>query len=91
MTPGQCRAARSWLKWSIRKTAQEAGVSKTTVVRFEANNNVMLSTARKLEQAFERAGVVFHGKTGVEYNALTDNAGGSTTRRRPSSRSSRKR
>ncbi|MDJ0945687.1 MAG: helix-turn-helix transcriptional regulator [Kiloniellales bacterium] len=67
MTPGQSRAARSWLGWSIRKAAAEAGLSKSTVVQFEKNRPVMLETMTKLQAAFEAAGIEFSGKTAVHY------------------------
>ena len=65
MTAGQCRAARSWLDWSIRKTAAQARLDKSTVVRFERGNRVMHDTVLKLQGAFEAAGIEFEGKTGV--------------------------
>ena len=65
MTPGQCRAARSWLRWSIRYTAKMAGISKNSLVRFEAGENVMHRTVLKLKTAFEKAGIQFEGNVGV--------------------------
>ncbi len=67
MTPGQCRAARSWLNWSIRKTAAAARLDKSTVVRFEKGGRVMYDTVTKLQDAFETAGIEFSGRTGVNY------------------------
>ena len=65
MTPGQSRAARSWLGWSIRKAAEKAGLSKSTVVQFEKDRPVMLETMEKLRAAFLAAGITFEGTTGV--------------------------
>ena len=65
MTPGQCRAARSWLKWSVRHTAKMAGVSKNSVVRFEGGENVMHRTVLNLKHAFEKSGIEFEGNIGV--------------------------
>ena len=67
MTPGQCRAARSWLKWSTRKTAQESGVARATLVRFENGRDVMHSSVTRLRKTFEAAGVVFSGNFTVSY------------------------
>ena len=67
MTPGQSRAARSWLDWSIRKAAAEAGLSKSTVVQFEKGRPVMLETMTKLRGAYVAAGITFEGTTTVHY------------------------
>ena len=67
MTPGQCRAARSWLKWSTRKTAKESGVARATLVRFENGRDVMHSSVTRLRKTFEAAGVEFSGNFTVTY------------------------
>lgn len=67
MTPGQCRAARSWLKWSTRKTSQESGVARATLVRFENGRDVMHSSVTRLRKTFEAAGVEFSGNFTVTY------------------------
>lgn len=51
MTPEQCRMARAALKWSTSKLAEKAGVTTTTVNRFENGKDSYTSTNNKLEQA----------------------------------------
>jgi len=67
MTPGQCRAARCWLRWSAKATAERAGISKTTVIRFEHGENVLYQSVNKLRHVFESQGIEFVGRTGVHY------------------------
>ena len=68
MTPGQCRAARSWLRWSTRITAEKSGVSRSTLVRFESGQDVLYSKVDQLRKTFETAGIRFVGRTVVEYD-----------------------
>lgn len=65
MTPGQCRAARSWLGWSTRETAERAGVARATLVRFEGGFDVRYSSMDKIRKTFESAGIEFQGRTHV--------------------------
>ena len=65
MTPGQSRAARSWLEWSLERAAAEAGVGKSTVYRFERGKSVLHIKVLALERAYEAAGIEFVGKHGV--------------------------
>lgn len=65
MTRGQCRAARSWLGWSTRELATKAGVGESTVKRFEQGKDVRYSSAQKIKEALEAAGIVFEGKAVV--------------------------
>ena len=59
MTPGQSRAARGILGWSVRDLAERAGVGINTVSRFENNGEAMHSTVGKMQVAMEAAGVIF--------------------------------
>lgn len=66
MTPHQCRMARAALKWSTIKLAEQAGVTPTTVNRFENGKDSYTSTANKLRSAFETTGLVrFEGDSCV--------------------------
>ena len=62
MTRGQCRAARSWLGWSTRELAARAGIGESTVKRFELGNDIRYSSAQKIRETLETAGIVFEGK-----------------------------
>ena len=59
LTPAHARMARAALKWSLDDLKQKTGLSKTTLVRFEAGRGVYHSTAIKLEQTFANEGVIF--------------------------------
>lgn len=58
MSPEQCRMARAALKWSTVRLAQEAGITQTTVNRFENGKDAYQSTAKKLQEALEATGKV---------------------------------
>ncbi len=72
MTPGQSKAARTWLGWSQDTAAQKAGIAKSTLVRFEKGENVMLRVALSLEKAYTEAGIEFQGRIGVIYHKADD-------------------
>lgn len=60
MTPEQLRMARAALGLGVRDLAALAGVSFTTINRFETGKSgVQLSTAQALRAALEAAGVQF--------------------------------
>lgn len=60
ITAPQCRAARAMLGWRHQTLVQASGVSSAAVSTFEADAvRPHASTARKLQEAFERAGIVF--------------------------------
>ena len=59
LTPVHARMARAALKWSLVDLKDKTGLSKTTLVRFEAGLGVYHSTAIKLEQTFAKEGVIF--------------------------------
>lgn len=59
LMPAHARMARAALKWSLENLKEKTGLSKTTLVRFEAGLGVYQSTAMQLEATFARAGVVF--------------------------------
>ena len=60
MSPLQLRLARTALRLGVRELAQIAGVSPTTVTRFEAGRGgVHSGTLTSLEAAPEKRGIVF--------------------------------
>jgi transcriptional regulator with XRE-family HTH domain len=63
MNVTQCRMARAALGWSWDDLAKEAGISRRTIAKFEADARVADQSVAKLRKAFEREGVVFipHG------------------------------
>jgi transcriptional regulator with XRE-family HTH domain len=66
----QVRLARTALGWGVRDLALKAGVSPTTVTRFENGADARVDTLRQIEDVLERAGIIFvpaddHGGPGV--------------------------
>ena len=60
ISPAQLRAARAWLNWSQDRLAQEAGVSKGAVNRFERDAGLPhATTAERLQKALEEFGIEF--------------------------------
>jgi hypothetical protein len=53
------RMARAALKWSLVDLKEKTGLSKTTLVRFEAGLDVYHSTATMLEETFAKEGIAF--------------------------------
>jgi transcriptional regulator with XRE-family HTH domain len=84
ITPSQIRMARAALRWSVRELAKRAGVAANTVSRFENGSGAMVDTLGRMQDALERAGIVF---------ISADQAGGPGVRLReaPASKAKRKR
>jgi transcriptional regulator with XRE-family HTH domain len=60
ITAGQIRAARALLGWYQAELAQKSGISEYTLKNLERGvSDPRSSTLAKLQQAFEKAGVVF--------------------------------
>ena len=60
ISPDQVRAARAWLNWNQDYLAKKAGVSKTTLNRFEQGLSVPYSeTSDRLRKTLEEAGIRF--------------------------------
>jgi transcriptional regulator with XRE-family HTH domain len=55
----QCWIARTVLGWSARRLAIAAGVSQSTVMRFERGQAVGPILAQNIQDTLEKAGVVF--------------------------------
>jgi DNA-binding XRE family transcriptional regulator len=60
ISPAQVRAARAWLNWKQDYLAKKAGVSKTTLNRFEQGLSVpYFETSDGLRRTLEEAGIRF--------------------------------
>lgn len=58
-TGAQCRAARGLIGMTGAELAQAAGVTKSTVERFEQGHPATETTRRKIGEALNRRGIVF--------------------------------
>lgn len=66
LTPIQSRMARAALGWSMRDLARHAGVSVSTVSRFEATpTDPIDATHRSMRKALEKAGIEL-----IDHNAV---------------------
>ena len=59
ITPIHARMARSSLGWSQMELKNRTGLSKTTLIRFEAGLGVHYKTAQTLEAVFTKEGLTF--------------------------------
>jgi transcriptional regulator with XRE-family HTH domain len=65
MTPTQSRMARAALKWSLSDLAEQAGVGRATVARFElGEGETGPETLDKLRKALADAGADFTRRAG---------------------------
>lgn len=72
ITSAQCRAARSWLKWTQAELAGRAQVGLSAVKNFEAESVRTLPAIRsQLQRAFEDAGAEFPDDATVRVIAKT--------------------
>jgi transcriptional regulator with XRE-family HTH domain len=55
----QVRMARAALGWGVRDLAQRAGIAPNTVSRFENGAGARVDTLVHIQEALERAGVIF--------------------------------
>ena len=72
--------ARAALEWGQEKLAEEAGVSRPTIVDFERGaRSPMLQNLQALRRTFEGAGLIFveqnGGGHGVRFRDRTDEEG----------------
>jgi transcriptional regulator with XRE-family HTH domain len=61
LTSEQIRAARALLGWKQEELARKAGIGLATIQRLERGRGPLMahvSTALKIEEAFNRAGVI---------------------------------
>jgi hypothetical protein len=59
--PVQCWMARAALGWSKRKLGNAGSVSVNTVTRFEGEGVLRATIIEAIQDAFEKAGIVFVG------------------------------
>ena len=60
IAPAQCRAARALLGWSQRELARTSGVSRRTIIYFEADLRPLVPRIRRcLADTLDAAGIVF--------------------------------
>jgi len=64
MTPEQCKMARAATGLNVRQLGEIAGISYTTVTRYENTGKANITTINKMKEALESAGVVFIPKNG---------------------------
>ena len=55
----QVRMARTALGWGVRDLARKAGLSPTTVTRFENGAHTRVNTLGQIQDVLERAGIIF--------------------------------
>jgi len=59
MNPLQSKMARVALGWSVSDLADNSGVGRATVARFELGQNVQPDRVQAMRHALEAAGVLF--------------------------------
>ena len=60
----QIRMARAGLGWGVRDLAEKAGVTPNTISRIENGADSLGATSRKIQAAFEAAGIIFIAENG---------------------------
>jgi transcriptional regulator with XRE-family HTH domain len=55
----QVRMGRTALGWGVRELARRAGISPTTVTRFENGAHTRVDTVGLIQDVLERAGIIF--------------------------------
>lgn len=61
IAPAQLRAARAWLAWSQDKLADESGISKKSIARYEQGRALPYDgTLATLKSTLEANGIRFH-------------------------------
>ena len=66
ITSTQSKMARAALGWSLRDLAAAAGVGVNTANNLEHGSDARISTARKIQEAYEAEGIEFI-EDGVRY------------------------
>jgi transcriptional regulator with XRE-family HTH domain len=74
ISPTQMRMARAGLGWGVRELAERAGLQPGTISRIENGKEAMGGSLRKIEQAFEDAGVDFPDEDTVSLKRLRNKA-----------------
>ena len=71
MTPAQCRAARALLNWRSVDLEERSGVNKSTISAFETETGGRPGKIGKMQEAFDREGIVFLDDDGVKRKTST--------------------
>ena len=77
ITATQCRMARAALGWTTRELGARSGASFMTIVRFEKGgkgSDLRMSSLKKLEDAFAKAGFVFPDEQTVRMTKALEQA-----------------
>ena len=64
MTPKQCKMARAGLAWSADDLSAKCGVSRVTIARFEAGNQVAEASMISMQRALVDGGAVLSHRGG---------------------------
>ena len=70
-TASELRAARSQLRWTIRRLSTESGIHRSTIARIEAGKPGWPEIVSGLQRALESAGAVFAVRSSGNQVALT--------------------
>ena len=66
LTGVELRAARSRLKWSIRRLSIESGVHRSTIAKIEAGKSGWPEIVRALHHTLESGGAVFTSEASAQ-------------------------
>jgi predicted transcriptional regulator len=67
MSPGQCRAARGWLRWSRKDLAAKAAVPFNVIHDFESDRRLpVAANLSAIRRAFHDAGLFLARRRGRE-------------------------
>lgn len=72
ISPAQMRMARAGLGWGVRELAERAGLQPGTISRIENGKEAMGGSLRKIEQAFEEAGIDFPDEFTVSFRRVSE-------------------
>lgn len=67
MNSKQCRAARAFKNWTQIQLSEKAGVSTSSIARYEADGTVRVKAIiQVVRQTFEKEGIIFLGDHGID-------------------------
>ena len=68
ISPEQIKAARAWIDWTREELADKSGVSPATIRNIE-RGKMSVRSAEDVRAALEKAGIHFHGRGGISFQA----------------------
>jgi transcriptional regulator with XRE-family HTH domain len=81
LTPALCRAARSYLGWTIGEFAASAGVGVSTIISFESGQRrPMAANLAAIARTFAGAGVTFTERSGTDGRGFKSTRSGEALR-----------